>query len=557
MSRKKIERCDYLPDDVLGVVFCYLDIVRYHRMIDMIASTARQRVEKNWLMCSNIQIHDGSSKIDDAWHSFDGRVARIIVTYDAGNTITTYEWYYYGRLHRFDDLPARVIRVERDRDVAIRKEWWSHGFRHRNGDRPAIIVGKMSRAKKFIPNTWSYYSRGVHHRSNDKPADIYIAREMGNMIRINVWFVNGEIHRANNKPAHVFQANIRKPKYYSPAIELPNYVQTCRCGVIYHDWVHPIAVEQPTNYTKVTIRRWFHRGDLHRVGGRPAQIKIYVSPNTVYKLYSWFLQGALHRVGDRPAVIIQSVTPHFTKVERKWYILGKLHRYNNQPAVVTNTGDCDWYVYGRHFRSDHGPIAIHSNRSCMWNKFDRVTSCYIWWHTTSEKLKDYLIDRTAADVPYVQHSKYTTRWFLHGFLHRVDGPAIIRKDGGYEWWYMGMLHRDCGEPAIHTPNSLVWYRWGIRHCPYGPAVIRFPNRTLTTNEHAASDASDACCRTMAAMAKRGIHLLARRIMHPVCDKDNKLHASKQYEYWINGKPYSQAPVPSYSDFGWLHKSSDF
>ena len=25
-------------------------------------------------------------------------------------------------------------------------------------------------------------------------------------------------------------------------------------------------------------------------------------------------------------------------------------------------------------------------------------------------------------------------WYLHGKLHRTDGPAVIHEDGAKEWW---------------------------------------------------------------------------------------------------------------------------
>jgi hypothetical protein len=58
-----------------------------------------------------------------------------------------------------------------------------------------------------------------------------------------------------------------------------------------------------------------------------------------------------------------------------------------------------------------------------------------------------------------------------GATHRIDGPAVIRKDGTQEWYYDGLLHRTDG-PAIESPDgSQVWWFLGKLHRLDGPAVI--------------------------------------------------------------------------------------
>jgi len=55
-------------------------------------------------------------------------------------------------------------------------------------------------------------------------------------------------------------------------------------------------------------------------------------------------------------------------------------------------------------------------------------------------------------------------------LHREDGPAFERADGGKEWYINGEFHREDG-PAIEYPNGYkAWYINGERHREDGPAI---------------------------------------------------------------------------------------
>jgi hypothetical protein len=56
-----------------------------------------------------------------------------------------------------------------------------------------------------------------------------------------------------------------------------------------------------------------------------------------------------------------------------------------------------------------------------------------------------------------------TCYYLHGQLHRLNGPARIWEDGGKEWWMHGKLHRLDG-PAVEPPygNPTSWFVDGKR-----------------------------------------------------------------------------------------------
>jgi len=48
-------------------------------------------------------------------------------------------------------------------------------------------------------------------------------------------------------------------------------------------------------------------------------------------------------------------------------------------------------------------------------------------------------------------------WYLHGNLHREDGPAIEWADGAKSWYVNDSLHREDG-PAIEGANGdKEWY----------------------------------------------------------------------------------------------------
>ena len=57
----------------------------------------------------------------------------------------------------------------------------------------------------------------------------------------------------------------------------------------------------------------------------------------------------------------------------------------------------------------------------------------------------------------------TVRYYLNGRLHRTDGPAIERADGGKAWWVNGRLHRTDG-PAIERADGYKeWYINGKKY----------------------------------------------------------------------------------------------
>jgi len=59
--------------------------------------------------------------------------------------------------------------------------------------------------------------------------------------------------------------------------------------------------------------------------------------------------------------------------------------------------------------------------------------------------------------PSIIHSSGTKIWFIHGKIHREDGPALMTNRGEI-WFYQGMIHRLNG-PAENSReiNQLCYY----------------------------------------------------------------------------------------------------
>ena len=65
----------------------------------------------------------------------------------------------------------------------------------------------------------------------------------------------------------------------------------------------------------------------------------------------------------------------------------------------------------------------------------------------------------------------TRRWYLHGRLHREDGPAIIYPDGTQAWYLNDELHREDGPAVIYPDGTQAWWLNGKYHREDGPAII--------------------------------------------------------------------------------------
>jgi hypothetical protein len=64
----------------------------------------------------------------------------------------------------------------------------------------------------------------------------------------------------------------------------------------------------------------------------------------------------------------------------------------------------------------------------------------------------------------------TKYWYLHGKLHRTDGPAIEWVDGTKYWYLNAKFHRTDGPAIERAEGSKEWYFHDKRHRVDGPAV---------------------------------------------------------------------------------------
>ena len=49
------------------------------------------------------------------------------------------------------------------------------------------------------------------------------------------------------------------------------------------------------------------------------------------------------------------------------------------------------------------------------------------------------------------------RWYVHGQLYRLDGPAVERASGAKVWYVRGKLHRLDGPAIEYTNGYKAWY----------------------------------------------------------------------------------------------------
>jgi len=61
-------------------------------------------------------------------------------------------------------------------------------------------------------------------------------------------------------------------------------------------------------------------------------------------------------------------------------------------------------------------------------------------------------------------------WYLHGKLHRTDGPAYEGTDGDKLWYFDGKLHREGGPACEYADGDKLWYFDGKCHRTDGPAI---------------------------------------------------------------------------------------
>ena len=79
--------------------------------------------------------------------------------------------------------------------------------------------------------------------------------------------------------------------------------------------------------------------------------------------------------------------------------------------------------------------------------------------------------RHRVDGPAEESSSGHKSWYINGKCHREHGPAIEYADGGKAWWVNGRLHRTDGPAVEKADGSKKWYLHGELHRENGPALI--------------------------------------------------------------------------------------
>ena len=79
--------------------------------------------------------------------------------------------------------------------------------------------------------------------------------------------------------------------------------------------------------------------------------------------------------------------------------------------------------------------------------------------------------RHRIDGPAILRRDGSTAWYRHGKFHRLDGPAVEHSNGIKEWWVKGQRHRDGAPAFVGVRGVEEWYFKGALHRIGGPALI--------------------------------------------------------------------------------------
>lgn len=250
-------------------------------------------------------------------------------------------------------------------------------------------------------------------------------------------------------------------------------------------------------------------------------ISIYIAAYGKDTFTLWQRDYKNHR-DDGPAIIDQWGN-------KEYWVDGKRHREDG-PAVEHANGDKEYHVNGEPHRLD-GPALDYINGAYHWYK-DGLRHCETgpasWipggrkeyylndkkvskkvidaliasknseevYDLSEEKIKEIderaikVIEAHMKPIPYSETNLPTeigiydfgngksyivtenfVMWKNNGLYHKLDGPAMIFKDGTKKWFVDDKLHRSDG-PAIEwgITHRKDWYQEGFLHRLDGPAI---------------------------------------------------------------------------------------
>jgi len=73
--------------------------------------------------------------------------------------------------------------------------------------------------------------------------------------------------------------------------------------------------------------------------------------------------------------------------------------------------------------------------------------------------------RQMLDGHYIRQTTSEEVWIQDGVYHRLNGPAIVAKNGTKHWYQNGVLHREDGHASEWTEYKLKCYYLNGNHYP--------------------------------------------------------------------------------------------
>ena len=145
--------------------------------------------------------------------------------------------------------------------------------------------------------------------------------------------------------------------------------------------------------------------------------------------------------------------------------------------ITDKYGNKKWYnKKGELHRDDDLPAIEWSDGTKKWyknNMIHRVDGPAIIIPPGLNELQSPTLRFHSINRPAVERSDETKLWYLNNELHREDGPAVEKSNGTKIWYQNDALHRVDGPALEHSNGYKEWYLNGELHRVDGPAVEHF------------------------------------------------------------------------------------
>ncbi len=212
--------------------------------------------------------------------------------------------------------------------------------------------------------------------------------------------------------------------------------------------------------------------ERHRIDG-PA-----IERNDGYN--QWYLNGKRHRENGPAIENVNGI--------KEWYLDGKRHRENG-PAYENEDGDKYWYKNGLYHRTD-GPAIEYSCGKRFWfvegkdyseeefNSKMNICSCQCYKKDCNEETTKAKMDEEYhVTVDEMGTIRYYNR--ENSYYHRLDGPAIERRNGDKVWFVNGEKHREDGPACEWVNGNKEWFIEGKRYTEeeFNSEISKDPKRS--------------------------------------------------------------------------------